>query len=547
MSGRSRKLNRSLGALACAALVVAGCSSDDAASPESSETPSAESAVPETAEAADERAEVSPPDSAEPEPADTEPPDTTGDTAPAPPDTEPAPEPAEVRVPDVAPLADLGGGTLQPLATAPLPDGYSEAEFSLGGEASSYTALDDLETDGTWDSVESGVVAPYTTRMIVRTPPAEAFSGVVLVEWMNVTAGTDTTPDWGFLHEMIGREGHGYVAVSAQFVGVMGDDESFIEGGLIDTNGLPVKDPVRYGDLNHPGDEFAYDVFTQAGVAVSDSDVLGGLEPASVIALGESQSAFFMTGYVNAVHPLVDVYDGFLVHSRGATGTAPDGQRGADGLAFTHIRTDLNVPVLQYATETDLFALGFQDARQPDTDSVRTWEVAGTAHADAYSLFASGLPRSPDSGSILGCSTPINDGPQHETLAAATHHLVAWVSDGTLPPISPQLDVEVDGVAFVRDAAGVATGGVRTPVVDAPLRVLSGDPGPDEGSCFLFGQTLPLGDGVLDSLYAGSLESWAGAAQESADAAVEAGWLLPEDAASMLAEARERAVLLGLS
>ena len=38
--------------------------------------------------------------------------------------------------------------------------------------------------------------------------------------------------------------------------------------------------------------------------------------PQHVVALGESQSAMFLTTYINAVDPLAQVYDGFLVHSR---------------------------------------------------------------------------------------------------------------------------------------------------------------------------------------------------------------------------------------
>ena len=343
---------------------------------------------------------------------------------------------------------------------------------------------------------------------------------------------------------MIGREGHAYVAVSAQFAGIMGDEDGFFEGGIVDTRGLARQDPVRYDSVDHPGDQFAYDIFTQAGAAIAEAGVLGELTARNMIALGESQSAFFMTGYVNAIHPLVDLYDGFLVHSRGGSGIGPDGERGASGLDVVRIRTDLDVPVLQYETETDIFELGFIAARQPDSETVRTWEVAGTAHADAYVLFANGLPRDSSSGAIIGCETPINDGPQHETLSAAVHHLVAWVADGTAPPASPLLDVEGD--TFVRDALGIATGGIRTPVVDAPLRVLSGEPGPDGGACFLFGQTLPLTGEVVASLYAG-LGDWSSTAQRSADMAVAEGWLLPDDAASMLEESKARAVGLGLT
>ena len=53
------------------------------------------------------------------------------------------------------------------------------------------------------------------------------------------------------------------------------------------------------------------------------------------------------------------------------------------------IRTDLKVPVFQFETETDVLGVGspgFSVSRQPDTTLLRTWEVAGTAHADQYLL-----------------------------------------------------------------------------------------------------------------------------------------------------------------
>ena len=62
-------------------------------------------------------------------------------------------------------------------------------------------------------------------------------------------------------------------------------------------------DPARYGTLNHPGDSFSYDIFSQAGQAVRDHAdvVLGGLRPEVLIAAGESQSAGRMVTYIDAV------------------------------------------------------------------------------------------------------------------------------------------------------------------------------------------------------------------------------------------------------
>jgi len=49
----------------------------------------------------------------------------------------------------------------------------------------------------------------------------------------------------------------------------------------------------------------------------SAAKILDGLRPRKVVAEGESQSAFRLTTYIDAVQPLTHEYDGFLVHSRG--------------------------------------------------------------------------------------------------------------------------------------------------------------------------------------------------------------------------------------
>ncbi len=147
-------------------------------------------------------------------------------------------------------------------------------------------------------------------------------------------------------------------------------------------------DPVRYASLSHPGDSYSYDIFSQAGQAIrnNSAQILGGLTPKKLIAVGESQSAGRMVTYIDAVHPLVHVYDGFLVHSRGAAG-APLSQpplASVPAPSPTLIRTDLDVPVFVFQTESDV-AGGFT-ARQPDTNLFRQWEAAGTSHFDHYGL-----------------------------------------------------------------------------------------------------------------------------------------------------------------
>ena len=79
--------------------------------------------------------------------------------------------------------------------------------------------------------------------------------------------------------------------------------------------------PERYAALTHPGDAFAFDIFSQAGAALrTGAGPLAHLAVETPLAVGESQSATFLVTYVNAVDPWAGIYDGFVIHGRGASG-----------------------------------------------------------------------------------------------------------------------------------------------------------------------------------------------------------------------------------
>ncbi len=90
--------------------------------------------------------------------------------------------------------------------------------------------------------------------------------------------------------------------------------------------------------------------------------VLGALKVRHVIVTGRSQSAFRLVTFINAVHPLAPLADGFLVHSRSAAaaGLTADGLgRDADTPIppGAQLRSDLRVPVLDLLTEGDIVNL----------------------------------------------------------------------------------------------------------------------------------------------------------------------------------------------
>jgi len=429
--------------------------------------------------------------------------------------------------------------------------GYRQSEYFLEGTAAAYTNLSELAEDGAW-SVEPGEQAQYKTRIVVKRPidPAD-FSGDVLVEWLNVTAGFETPPSWGTGHLEMRRGGAVWVGVSAQIVGIEGNPS----GGLPLPLYLKAVNPERYGSLAHPGDSFSYDIFTQVAQAIRNPegiDPLDGLEPQRLIAYGESQSASRLVTYVNAIHPLYNAYDGYMIHSRGdgSSPLAQDPQVAIPAPESVKVREDLNVPVMIFETETDVLLLGYAAARQPDTDLIRAWEVPGTAHGDYYTfisgrddtvgdpVFASVI----EENSILGfitCEKPMNNGPQHYVFNAAVRALNAWVAGGEPPPAAPRLELNDDGSDYRYDDLGNVLGGIRTPYVDAPSALLRGDANPGNSFCFLFGTTSLFSAGQMANLY-GDEAGFVAAVSEAANSAVEAGFLLREDADAIIAWAPQQ-------
>jgi hypothetical protein len=254
--------------------------------------------------------------------------------------------------------------------------------------------------------------------------------------------------------------------------------------------------------------------------------------------------------YLNAVHPTANVYDGFMVHSRSAGG-APLSQDPLPTVLVPsplQIRNDLDVPVFVVQAEGDVINSNL-GARQPDTAKFRSWELAGTSHADAYTAAVGFNDRGDGAGAVamfgfmrnplaVGCGLPINAGSHHWQLQAAFHHLDAWVRTGTPPPVGPLLEVASSSpVVLERDAHGNALGGVRSPHVDAPVARLDGA-NTGAGFCRLFGSTTPFTTQQLMTLYpthADFVAQWDAALM----LAVQGGFILPADAYELHAAAQQ--------
>lgn len=428
--------------------------------------------------------------------------------------------------------------------------GYLQEEFLLSGTADSYRFVGDRSPDGRWE-VEPSEQSGFTTRLVVRRPTDDqAFSGTVVVEWLNVSGGLDGGPDWTILHRHLIRRGHAWVGVSAQKVGIDG-------GGFVEGPHLKRAFPDRYHVLSHPGDAWSFDMFTQAGRVLrggAGASPLGPHIPERVLAMGESQSAACLVTYINAIDSHVAAFDGFFVHGRGASGAGLDGFRltpaDRDDVARSVglqpgecIRDDVRVPVVVLQSETDVALLGGGRAEQRDGERLRQWELAGSAHADTYILIGGNsddatlpparlaeLLQPPEK--VLGVRTgsPINSGPQqHYVAQAGVEHLDSWVAGGPPPPPAPRLDLLPDGSEFTRDEHGIATGGLRTPWVDVPVATLSGLGQTGEAFSRLFGTTTAFDPATLVRLYPGGRPDYLARFAEALEETIAAGFVLGED------------------
>ena len=171
----------------------------------------------------------------------------------------------------------------------------------------------------------------------MRRPPPQAFNGVVVVEWINVTGGPDKDIDWWQSGEHLMRSGYAYVAVSAQQMGI----DTMADWGSVRYGGL---DMTADGTVDN--DALSFDAFSAVGRVIlrrgeesgpGTADILDGLRAEQIVATGHSQSAARLAAYINSIHPLEPIFDGFMVH-------------GGGGL----IRDDQPVKIFKLMAETDM-------------------------------------------------------------------------------------------------------------------------------------------------------------------------------------------------
>lgn len=396
--------------------------------------------------------------------------------------------------------------------------GYVETEWRVSGRGSLY----EWGTGGNAMTVRAAEV-PYVTRLLVRQPKdAVRFSGRVIVELLNASAGYDSAPLWGLSWEYFTRHGDVWVGMTVTPAAVAA---------------LRRFDNVRYGSMSFgfrqpdacgvaPSDAesgLAWDAIAQVGALLRSSskeNPLLALNPQRFIAAGYGQSGGYVITYANAMHSWMrlgdgaPIFDGYL--SAAATGSVPINQC-APVLADNDPRRGVlprDVPFVAVLTESDAQRLAFRDDSDAPDDVFRLYEIAGAARAGPY---AAGQPLNADVA-IVGQAAPVEaqccEPPT--TLSAGYAFNAIWQQYEELlqhqTPMNREMRIGMDAGGVLRDENGNARGGWRLPLLDVPIAAYRGSSTPrtdDPGSrqiCGATGSIQPLSAAGLKARYGNRAE-----------------------------------------
>jgi hypothetical protein len=446
--------------------------------------------------------------------------------------------------------------------------GYVEEEYFISGKANEYVLVAPDDTSSLAVEIRTPDL-PYTTRMLVRRPATpKDFSGNVIVEWLNPSAGYDLATGWSCFHQHMMRNGDIWVGITCRGVTV---------------DALKKFNSARYKTLSFEKERAqAWDIFTQVGTLLRSKDKSNPLRKFKVEYVyghGYSQTGAMMITYINFFHPNAKlgngepIYDGFLPAAAGGplyinddllTSPSDLGIGGFESTDPRRVIQPSGVPVVHMLTETEI-AIPSPDfsglpTRRPDSntapDLFRRYEIAGGCH---FNLYGSAWGPSPyDQAKILGdacpwcCNGTISDIPEHFMFDGCLANLEQWVREGTLPPKADR--IQVDNGIIVRDDFGNAEGGLRSPYVDVPIKTYKPmsipcpacEPvalcAPCSAWCVILGNMAPFDEAQLKQLY-GNHDGYVSKFNAAADKMFTDGFVTEADLELMKSEAAESDVL----
>lgn len=439
--------------------------------------------------------------------------------------------------------------------------GYVEEEFFQTGTANIY------DEDEKGQLIVTTPDAPYTTRLLVRRPEnKEKFSGNVVIEVLNASAGFDIDRDWMLLWRKIVRDGDIYIGITSK-------------GHVVDA--LKRFDPKRYEAINwanptpeRKGPEKAgFDFIQEYELGLfwdmivdlakelrkdeSDLNPLKGFGKKWLYLAGWSQSGSYLARIIHTFAYRPEncqdgpLFDGYFNSGSGAGDKILNSYAGGARTAFAGFPKGASIivtkePYIVVNTESENRHTYWNGDADEPLYKFRTWQIPCSSHDTKYTLLDYYKPMEEDlekAGIVLewegmeenGC--PL-DTPYEPIFAAAFKALTDWARFGIPAPHAPKIETEMSFepvdrtgqlVVNKKDAFGNALGGIRHPAADCPTAVYQSYTDRADGNIqMMFGTVKPFSKEMLKALY-GSLENYRKLAERSTDASIARGFILPED------------------
>lgn len=328
----------------------------------------------------------------------------------------------------------------------------------------------------------------YSTSLLIRRPADPArFSGVVAFETLH---GGGSAIVWPMFWDALTRRGHGYALVVSQRTAL----------------NLHVRPwhPERYNNLSIPaatipyagtggfgqyvldvmGPEMiaqsrvlftndtrnSYAIMSQAGALLKTTPSLFGAPVRSLVMSGFSQSGHQTVGYLMEAHGTTRLADGRFIFD----GYMPQGAYWDTPFA------PIGVPIALVVNEGEMIQGRPQPYRRPDSDDesdpFRLYELAACPHIATRGLETVGdrlAELSPEiiaAAGLAGVSPSAKPSqyPINMLKSALFVAFLDWVSKGTSPPSAERIATNRNH-DIVRDAQGIAIGGVRSSYTDVPV------------------------------------------------------------------------------
>ncbi|MCZ0717528.1 alpha/beta hydrolase domain-containing protein [Aerococcus kribbianus] len=360
---------------------------------------------------------------------------------------------------------------------------YKEEEYFISGKANIYQGEKVAEVKYSNQ--------PYKTRIMIRKPNPDHFSGRVYLDIYNASNGYDIEDVWRRSYQYYLENGHIYIGITSKPINVLSlknfDYNRYQSLNWSSPETAPMPTTIS-PTMSIPGTEegLIWDIISQLGYAIKNN-LLEGLSNYPVQELyltGQSQSGMYLNSYVYYFHQFVEnIFDGYL-NVVGA-GVMRDLNQYENPNSFFSSKKQLlpkqlKRPFILLSSQGDINLFESMVNRNQvlseinnTLEPIRHYELASSPHTDPAS------PLIPDNSEIVKTKNPAKllDGEYNYTVNniqlayyvnSCLEALHKWAQEDYCP--SENLLINRDSKGHIdKDEFGNGRGGLRSAYVEVPI------------------------------------------------------------------------------